>query len=57
MGQTFQSVLLDDRALSRPHIEAEALRALVDRSLAGDIGLNTLLGRLTILELMLRQQP
>jgi hypothetical protein len=56
MGQTFQSVLLDDRALSRPHIDADSLRQRVARSLNGEIGLNTLLGRLTILELMLRQQ-
>ena len=57
MGQTFQSVLLNDRALSRPHIHADSLRQRVARSLSGEVGLNTLLGRLTILELMLRQQP
>ena len=56
MGQTFQSVLLDDRALSRPHIQADSLRRRVERSLEGETELNTLLGRLTILELMLRQQ-
>ena len=57
MGDIFASVLLDDRTLDRDYLSADTLRQLVARSARGESSLNILLGRLTILESMMRQQP
>lgn len=57
MGGLFASILLDEQSLSRPYLDPDVLRSGVERSRRGERSVNTLLGRLMILELMLRNRP
>ncbi len=57
MGGLFKSILLDEQSLSRSYLDPDVLRSGVERSRRGERSVNTLLGRLMILELMLRNRP
>lgn len=57
MNSLFESVLLDERCLTRGHFDPDGLTSLIRRRRRGERSLDGLLGRLTILESMVRDRP